>query len=194
LPLSAWTPLIGTASSFDIYAYLEQQIGRPIDRADVQERRRARYHELVTNQVVLPGVEECIRDAKARGMKVGLASASWGGWAPGHLERLGLHVHFDTIKTAADVERVKPDPELYLAALGALGLAANEAIALEDSPNGIAAAKAAGLFCVAIPNIMTRDLDVSAADLRLDSLTDMPLADLLAIAESRSTGQRSTQR
>jgi HAD superfamily hydrolase (TIGR01509 family) len=151
----------------------------------VRERRRKRYHELVFNQAVLPGVEECIREAKARGMKIGLASASSGDWAPMHLERLGLHVHFDTIKTAADVERVKPDPELYLAALDALGLDASEAIALEDSPNGIAAAKAAGLFCVAIPNLMTHDLDVSAADLRLASLAEMPLAELLAVVENR---------
>src|SRR4051794_3337872 len=146
LPRAQWAPLIGTVSSFDIYDYLEQQAGRPIDREDVRERRRKRYHELVFNQTVLPGVEECIREAKARGLKIGLASASSGDWAPVHLERLGLHVHFDTIKTAADVERVKPDPELYRAALSALGLDASEAIALEDSPNGIAAAKAAGLF------------------------------------------------
>ena len=192
LPLEAWTPLIGTVSAFDLYDYLEQQAGRAIDRADVQERRRVRYHELVLKQAILPGVEDYIREAKARGMKVGLASASWGDWAPGHLERLGLHVHFDAIKTAADVERVKPDPALYLTALDALGLDATEAIALEDSPNGIAAAKAAGLFCVAVPNAMTRDLDVRAADLRLPSLADMPLAHLLKIAENRRIGEDTT--
>lgn len=185
LPLAEWTPLIGTAASFDIYDYLEQQAGRPIDRADVRERRRVRYHEMVINQTILPGVEECIKDAKAYGLKVGLASASSGDWAVGHLERLGLHVHFDAVKTAADVARVKPDPALYLAALDALGLIPREAIALEDSPHGIAAAKAAGLFCVAIPNAMTRDLDVSAADLRLASLAEMPLAELLAVVENQ---------
>lgn len=186
LPLAAWTPLIGTAAeSFDIYDYLEQQADRPIDRADVRERRRKRYHERVMAQMILPGVEACIQEAKRRGMKVGLASASSPDWVLGHLSRLGLHVHFDTVKTAADVARVKPDPALYRAALAALGLDAHEAIALEDSPNGIAAAKAAGLFCVAIPNAMTRDLDVSAADLRLNSLAEMPLTELLAIAESR---------
>ncbi len=185
LPLADWTPLIGTASSFDLYDYLEQRAGRMIDRADVRERRRQRFHERVIAQTILPGVEECIAEAKRRGLKVGLASASSPDWVIGHLSRLGLHVHFDTIKTSADVERVKPDPALYLAALAALGLDATQAIALEDSPNGIAAAKAAGLFCVAIPNAMTRDLDVSAADLRLASLAALPLAELLEIAENR---------
>ena len=105
-----------------------------------------------------------------------------------------MDVHFDAIKTSADVERVKPDPALYLAALDALGLDATEAIALEDSPNGIAAAKAAGLFCVAIPNAMTHDLDVSAADLRLASLADLPLAELLHIVENRRTGTDRTRK
>jgi beta-phosphoglucomutase-like phosphatase (HAD superfamily) len=83
---------------------------------------------------------------------------------------------------------------LYLAALAALGLDAGEAIALEDSPNGIAAAKAAGLFCVAIPNAMTRDLDISAADLRLASLAEMPLAELLAVVENRRAGESARTR
>jgi len=188
LPLAAWTPLIGTASSFDLYDYLEQQAGRTIDRADVRERRRQRYHERVIAQAILPGVEACIRDAKQCGLKVGLASASSPDWVLGHLARLGLHVHFDTVKTSADVARVKPDPALYRAALDALGLDAAEAIALEDSPNGIAAAKAAGLFCIAIPNAMTRDLDLDAADLRLTSLADLPLVELLHIVENHRTG------
>lgn len=194
LPHSAWAPLIGTASSFDLYDYLEQQAGRPIDRADVRERRRRRFIERVVAQAILPGVEECIAAAKRRGMKVGLASASSADWVLGHLERLGLHAHFDAVKTAADVERVKPDPALYLAALDALGLAADEAIALEDSPNGIAAAKAAGLFCIAIPNAMTRDLDVSAADLRLASLAAMPLAQLLTVVENRRADRSDAHR
>ena len=52
----------------------------------------------------------------------------------------------------------KPDPALYLAALEALGVHPQEAIALEDSPNGILAAKRAGLFCVAVPNPLTSQL------------------------------------
>jgi beta-phosphoglucomutase-like phosphatase (HAD superfamily) len=96
------------------------------------------------------------------------------------------------VKTAADVERVKPDPALYRAAIDALALEATEAIALEDSPHGIAATKAAGLFCVAIPNAMTRDLDLSAADLRLTSLAELPLAQLLEIAENHRTGTNRT--
>jgi HAD superfamily hydrolase (TIGR01509 family) len=181
LPRAMWSPLIGHAiASFDIYDYLEQQSGRTIDRDDVRARRRARFHEMIAAQAILPGVEAWIREAKARGLKVGLASASDRAWVTGHLERLGLHVHFDTVKTRDDVPVGKPDPAVYRAALEALGLAAAEAVAFEDSMNGIAAAKGAGLFCVAIPNAMTLDLDLSAADLRLASLADLTLDELLA--------------
>jgi hypothetical protein len=61
----------------------------------------------------------------------------------------------------------------------ALSTQALKAIALEDSPNGILAAKRAGLFCVAIPNDLTRQLSLSLADCQLDSLADLPLAQLL---------------
>jgi beta-phosphoglucomutase-like phosphatase (HAD superfamily) len=78
-----------------------------------------------------------------------------------------------------DVLRTKPDPALYRLALKTLGVQAEQAIALEDSPNGILAAKRAGIFCVAIPNALTRQLVLDQADLCLTSLADLPLEQLL---------------
>ena len=83
--------------------------------------------------------------------------------------------------------RTKPDPELYQLVLDALDLRADQAIALEDSPNGVLAAKRAGIFCVAVPNAVTRQLSLDQADLRLTSLADLSLEQLLA--QVRSTGQ-----
>jgi beta-phosphoglucomutase-like phosphatase (HAD superfamily) len=98
----------------------------------------------------------------------------------GHLARFGLDQSFDCIKTADDVERVKPDPALYLAALGALDARADEALAFEDSPNGALAATRAGIYCVVVPNRLTQQLAHDAANLRLASLADLPLSALLA--------------
>ena len=81
--------------------------------------------------------------------------------------------------TSDDVKHLKPDPELYLSALRGLELTADEAFALEDLPLGIRSAKGAGLYCVAVPNKLTRQLVLSQADFQLDSLTEMPLAELL---------------
>jgi len=77
------------------------------------------------------------------------------------------------------VTNAKPEPDLYIAVLDCLGVAAAEAFAIEDSPNGVAAAKRAGMRCVAIPNSITARLDLSQADLILTSLAAFSLTQLL---------------
>jgi beta-phosphoglucomutase-like phosphatase (HAD superfamily) len=101
----------------------------------------------------------------------------------GHLDRLDVTDLFDAIATGDDVAQVKPDPELYLLALARLGLAASEAVVFEDAPNGVLAAKRASIFTVAVPNALTCDLPLDHADLRVASLADLPLTNLLAAVE-----------
>jgi beta-phosphoglucomutase-like phosphatase (HAD superfamily) len=129
-------------------------------------------------------VEQYISEAKRLGLKLGVASSSDCPWVYRHLERLGLREQFDSIKCRDDVEKVKPSPDLYLAVLDDLGVGPREAIALEDSPHGITSAQAAGLFCVAVPNPLTRQLSTDHADLQLDSLADLRLELLLALASA----------
>jgi len=100
-------------------------------------------------------------------------------WVHGHLERLGLMSYFDITCCADDVERAKPDPALYVLALEKLKLRPQQAIVLEDSPNGVLAAKRAKLFCVAVPTELTGQLSLDQADLKINSLADMPLDELL---------------
>ncbi len=181
LSLSTYAVAIGTLNAFDPYAELERQLGRPIDREAVREERRRRTGELIEREPIRPGVETYLLDARQLGMKLGVASSSPRHWVAGHLDRLGLTPRFDCVKSADDVRRVKPEPELYLAALDALGVLPERAVALEDSPNGILAAKRAGLRCVAVPNELTRQLPLERADLRLDSLAEMSLTRLLDV-------------
>ena len=101
-----------------------------------------------------------------------------------HLERFGIHEHFDAIVSREDVTRTKPDPELYRMAIQRLSVSPRESIAFEDSTNGIRAAKAAELFCVAVPNPLTADLDLSEADLQLPSLEATSLSELIGRIES----------
>jgi beta-phosphoglucomutase-like phosphatase (HAD superfamily) len=101
-------------------------------------------------------------------------------WVGGHLERLGLRDYFEILMTGDQAARLKPHPELYQRALRSLGLGGAVALALEDSPNGVRAAKGAGLRCVAVPGPMTRELAFDEADLRLGSLAEHDLDDVLA--------------
>jgi HAD superfamily hydrolase (TIGR01509 family) len=180
LAFEKWAECIGTADVFDPCAHLQELVARSLDAEALVRRHRARTDVLIASQPVLPGVEAYVAEARRLGMTLGVASSSSVGWVDGHLRRLGLRDAFAVIRCAGDVPRVKPDPALYLAVLAATGIPAREAFALEDSPNGVLAAKRAGLACVAVPNPLTARLDLGAADLRLTSLADLPLAALLA--------------
>lgn len=180
LPLSLWALTIGTTPSpIDEVAYLSEQIGRPLDPVEVRARRRERYYQMVGELPLQPGVVEFLSEARRMGLKIAVASSSNRSWVSGHLERLGIAEYFDCLRTSEDVSRTKPDPELFTSALAGLDVYADEAIVIEDSPNGILAAKGAGIFCVAIPNEITGQLDLSGADLRISSLEAMGLEELI---------------
>jgi HAD superfamily hydrolase (TIGR01509 family) len=179
LPFELWVKTVGSSNqAFQPQQHLEERLGRPLTQ-QVIDRRVERRVELVLAQPLLPGVAGLVDEAGAAGLKVGVASSSSRDWVSGHLERLGLLACFDCIRCRDDVQRVKPEPDLYLAVVDCLGVPASEALAIEDSPNGIAAAKRAGLRCVVIPNPITAGLDLGAADLRLGSLADVTLKQLL---------------
>jgi beta-phosphoglucomutase-like phosphatase (HAD superfamily) len=185
LPIEVWSTVIGRSSKehFDPFGLLEEAINQKIDRQTLAPRRSAREIELVHTQSILPGIVEALNTARAKELKLGIASSSNRHWVTGHLERLGLARYFEIVHTSDDVERTKPDPELYNLALRSLGLKPQEAIVFEDSPNGVTAAKSAGIFVVAVPNPLTRQLSLDHADLRLDSLADLSLDEIIALAE-----------
>ncbi len=170
----------------DPFAILEQHLGRPVDRSTILAEHDALMHQLANAQPIQPGVEAIIADAEGLGLKLAIASSSPRKWIDDHLTRLGLLAHFDVIKTADDVERIKPDPALFMAALDALQIGPREAIVFEDSPNGVMAARQAGIFVVAVPTEMTASLDLSRADLRVGSLAAMPLDEVIARANNHT--------
>ena len=179
LPFDRWIQIVGSSTAtFDPKGHLEQRLGRALAR-EVLDRRIERRTALVRAQPILPGVVELIDSAREAGLRVGVASSSTRQWVNGHLERLGLLERFDCVRCRDDVALVKPAPDLYLAVVECLGVAPSEALAIEDSPNGIAAAKAAGLRCVAVPNVITGGLDLSHADVILPTLEGVTPADLV---------------
>jgi HAD superfamily hydrolase (TIGR01509 family) len=186
LSLEVWADCVGRpAGHFDPMEHLAQVCGMTIDRDRVRERRRARLRALNALQPLLPGVLDYLQDARSLGLKVGLASSSDRAWVEGHLTRLGLRDYFSTLKCAEDTTMHKPDPAPYLAVLHTLDVAPREAVAFEDSPHGIAAAKAAGMLCVAVPNPVTRQLPLDRADYRLESLASLSLPLLLVVLDGR---------
>jgi HAD superfamily hydrolase (TIGR01509 family) len=180
LSFDKWATCIGTADTFDPCGDLAALVGRALDAEALRRRHRARTDDLIAARMVLPGVHEYIGEARQLGITLGVASSSSRRWVDGHLRRLGLRDAFEVVRCSDDVTQVKPDPALYLSVLAATGISPRDAVALEDSPNGVLAAKRAGLACVAVPNPLTARLDLGGADLRLTSLAELPLSALLA--------------
>lgn len=175
LKLEEWLPCIGTGSVFDPHAHMEQLIGRTLNREEIATARRVASHAMILKRDPLPGVLSTLEKARRMGLRIGLASSSSSDWVEPHLDRLGIAAYFDTCQTRDLVTHVKPDPALYRRALKVLEVTPGEAIALEDSLNGLRSARAAGIFTVVIPNAMTRHMQLGEADLLLDSLEQLDL-------------------
>jgi len=187
VPLDRFLLRVGTLEGPDELDELDALLDAPCDREAVQAVRRRRELELLATEPLRPGVDSCLEAARRLGLRLGIVSSSSRAWIEAGLERLAVADGWAVVSCAdGDRARCKPRPDLYLEALEALGVRAGEAIAFEDSPNGIAAARAAGIFCVAVPNPVTRGLDLGAADLLLGSLEELPLPELLALAERRA--------
>jgi HAD superfamily hydrolase (TIGR01509 family) len=186
LPFERWVQIVGsTTIGFHPQHHLEERLGRPLPK-EVLDRRIGRRTEMILAQAVLPGVVQHLDAARELGLRLGVASSSSHEWVEGHLARLGILDRFACVRCRDDVEHAKPEPDLYIAVLDCLGVSASEAIAIEDSPNGVAAAKRAGMRCVAIPNSITARLDLTQADITLDSLAETTLRELLERVTSTS--------
>jgi HAD superfamily hydrolase (TIGR01509 family) len=180
LTIDEWAVEVGTVRGLDIIGLLEARAKRPVDIDAMQHRRREHRDDLLAAEIARPGVTAWIDDALARGFGLAIASSSEYEWVDEHLTRLELRGRFTHVACYSESLPAKPAPDTYLEACARLGVAPADALALEDSPHGIDAAHAAGLRAVAVPNPVTEQMDLSAADLVITSLAECSLADVLA--------------
>jgi HAD superfamily hydrolase (TIGR01509 family) len=183
LPRDEWGKIIGGygRSTFDAAEHLSVLSQGRLDSVSLRDRHRSESHAITLSQTILPGVMDYLHEAKRLGLKLAIASSSPHSWVDTHAKRLGIFDYFDQVICADDVGvgRTKPNPDLFLAALDRLRVRKNEAIVFEDSPNGVQAARSAGIFVVAVPNSVTSQLSIENSNLILSSLADLPLPGLL---------------
>jgi HAD superfamily hydrolase (TIGR01509 family) len=184
LPEDLWATLVGTTHApWSPMKHLEELVGTPLERDALNERRYAYELSLIEAEELRPGIVDYIAAARRLNLKRAIVSSSWRWWVDMHLSRFEEAAGWDAICTAdGDRARAKPSPTLYLEALSLLEVEADKAVAFEDSPHGVRAAKAAGIFTVAVPNDVTRGLglDEAGADILVDSLADLPPDELLS--------------
>jgi HAD superfamily hydrolase (TIGR01509 family) len=185
LPIQEWQAALGASlAAFDPVIYLANKINLPLDRDAIYSDHRKRAHALIERQPAQPGIPETLERARAQGIRLGVASSSPVYWVHGHLKHIGLFEYFNPIVCKDHVQKIKPDPELFLRCAAEMGLGKDEVLVFEDSPNGIRAANAAGIFCVAIPNPLTRQLDLSHANLILERIDAISFEELLGVREA----------
>jgi beta-phosphoglucomutase-like phosphatase (HAD superfamily) len=179
LGLEEWQHALGTHGGWDPLEHLDALLGGALDREAVLAEVKEATSRGCDGRPLLPGVEPLLRDAMALGLGRAVASSSSCGWVEGWLLRHGVRDLLDVVVARDDVRKVKPDPELFLLAASRLGKAPSACVVFEDSPNGMRAALAAGMRCVAVPNALTRPLARPEVDLVLGSLAERPLAGIL---------------
>lgn len=181
LPPEKWELVVGTVGRWDPWEHLEELVGERLDRDVLDERRHAHELSLIEAEELRPGIADYLLAAERLELKRAIVSSAPRRWVDLHLARLERAVGWDAIVTAdRDAARAKPAPTLYLETLDRLAVGADEAVAFEDSPNGVRAAKEAGIYVVGIPNNVTRSFGLDEADVVVESLADLPPDELLA--------------
>lgn len=177
-----WKKAIGTGpSAYDPARILFDLSNGEVDPKFSNKFTLNRARELIEMQPILPGLLDFLRKSESMKIPMAVASSSNRAWVEGYLEKLKLTQFFKTICTSDDVKAVKPDPELFLLAASRLRLDPSEVIVFEDSPNGVKSAKASGMVCIAIPNEITIDMDLSIADKIVSSFIELDPVELIRV-------------
>ena len=176
-PLERFQARVGRTDGRHWSEELIEVTGPRPDLEEIVARRRQAHHDLIDATELRPGVRDLIGRAERRGKGLAVASSSPMVWVERHLGRRGLLARFPVIATGDQVERGKPWPDVFVTAAERLAVDPGRCLVIEDSHNGVTAAKAAGMVCVAVPNPVTEGTDLSAADLLVGSLAELPWAE-----------------
>jgi HAD superfamily hydrolase (TIGR01509 family) len=180
LKIDFWSQFVGTAwGAFCPAKHLHDLCGNIINIKMLKEEGKKKFIERISVAPLRPGIIELLEILPSMSIKSAIATSAPLHWIKYHLECRNLFSKFDYISTADDVVNVKPSPEIYNNLLAKMRLSPDEVITIEDSTNGIKSAKATGIFCISIPNDITKNLDHSEADLFFNTANEINLKDLI---------------
>jgi HAD superfamily hydrolase (TIGR01509 family) len=181
-----WSAAVGTIGGVDPLELLEEHLGTAVDRDALETRANRRHFELLEEELLRPGIEQLVDDASERGLQVAVVTSASERWVRRHLARLNLYDDINVVAANGDPDRAKPDPLLYREAASLLGVEPAEAVAIEDSPNGVKAAQAAGMQVAAFPNPITAAMDLRGADAIVEDLDGLGLDGFLDVLGRRA--------
>ncbi len=168
------------------YDVLAAAVGDSFDRELSRGRRTRDRDQLNAALILAPGLQRWLDQAAGMGLRLAIASSSPVSWVKDHLQKVDAVDRFEVIVGGDQAAAHKPAPDVYRLALSHLEVNGSQAVAVEDTAHGVAAAHAAGLACIAIPNRFIDRLAVANAELVLDSAADVSLtAALRQVGEAR---------
>jgi len=165
---------LGTSNA-DVLADIEEHLGRPVP-SDWDEAWNAEYRRVFDEELVaVPAVAEAIKGVAAEGFQTCVASSGSPEKMRRTLGRTGLWDFFDArIFSASEVERGKPEPDLFLYAARRVGVAPGRCVVVEDSRYGVAGAKAAGMKAIGFAGGITPAAHLTAADTVITDMAELP--------------------
>ncbi|SHJ23361.1 haloacid dehalogenase superfamily, subfamily IA, variant 3 with third motif having DD or ED/haloacid dehalogenase superfamily, subfamily IA, variant 1 with third motif having Dx(3-4)D or Dx(3-4)E [Hymenobacter daecheongensis DSM 21074] len=172
------------SSTRNVYQLLKQQFNLTEDVETLIQRKRehfARAFEADTTLELLPGARALIEELHRAGVPLQLASSASKETIGRVFGRFGLYPYFDNLVSGEDFPKSKPDPAIFLHAAALAGLAPAECLVIEDSANGVTAAKAAGMYCVGYRSEHSEGQDLHHADHVVAHLGQLKAAQLLAM-------------
>lgn len=173
LPLALYTRCIGT--DFETWSpkrHLEDLTGKDFDWHGLDAARQEEIMRDLSTEGAMPGAADLLAALAEAGIPRAVVSSSSHHWVDGWLEKIGLAPWFATTVCRGDAPRIKPAPDLFLEGARRLGQAPEDCLVIEDSLNGLIAAKAAGMDVWVVPNRVTAGLDFTAADRLYASLEE----------------------
>lgn len=143
-------------------AMMQDIFGKEFDYYSIRERRRELVKERLEQYGLerKPGIDEILAFLKEKGIKTAVATATPLALAREHLNKIGVYEQFDQVVSAKQVTQGKPAPDIYLYACKQIGELPENCIAVEDSPNGVRSAYAAGCMPVMVPDLTQPDEEI----------------------------------
>ena len=173
-----FSPFVGTGEDRYIGGVAEKY-KMPLDLAAAKRRTYEIYLEMVPTQLnAFPGAQALVKKCKEAGLRVAVASSADEIKIAANLNKIGLPPDaWDAVVTGEAVKAKKPAPDIFLAAASRLGLTPAQCVVIEDAVNGVQAAKAAGMRCVAVAQTFAAE-KLQAADVVRPRISDVTIADL----------------
>ncbi|TDL47384.1 HAD family phosphatase [Paenibacillus dendritiformis] len=165
----------------EMWSILKQEYSIPQSVSEITEYQLKSKIELIRSTDLAPieGIQELIFDLNKNNILIGLASSSPRAFINEVLRKYNFFEYFDSIISGEEVTKGKPAPDIYLEVSNQLNSKPNECWVLEDSKNGVQAAKAAGMKCIGFINQNSGNQDLSRADIIVNNIRDIKVMDLL---------------